>query len=91
VIAWKATATVAVALPSSLVEATPALRVGEEVSSPLLTVALSLVLRLELLAGEDELLLLDFEAACGPMGITPVNIRFEAASASSVRPRVRLR
>jgi hypothetical protein len=50
-----------------------------------------LLLRVEddegVLVGEEE------EDCCawGPIGITPVNIRFEAASARRVRPRVRQR
>jgi hypothetical protein len=76
---------VAVAFPSSLVAATPARRGGEPLSSPLL--ALSFVLRLLLLLVDRE----ELGGAWGPMGITPVNIRFEAARARRVRPRVRER
>jgi hypothetical protein len=68
-------------LPSSLVAATPARRGGEPESSPLL--ARSLVLREEVEVVEG--------AAWGPMGITPVKMRFEAARARRVRPRVRER
>jgi hypothetical protein len=49
-----------------------------------------LLLRVE----DDEGVLVGEEEDCwawGPMGITPVNIRFEAASARRVRPRVRQR
>ena len=75
----------AVALPTSFFAATPGRRGGEvEVSSPL--ELRSLVLELEDVDGEE------VEAgACGPMGITPVKTRFEAARARRVRARVRQR
>lgn len=67
-----------------MVAAVPARRGGEPLSEPLLR--RSLLLREEgVPVGDDE------EGDCGPMGITPVNTRFEAASARSVRPRVRQR
>lgn len=68
------------ALPTSFLAATPRLRGGED-SSPLLLRSLP---REEDVGDEAP-------GACGPMGITPVKIRFEAARASKVRPRVRQR
>ena len=64
----------------------PLRRGGEPFSSPLLLRSLSLLLR-----EDEEGLEEGFEGAWGPMGITPVNMRFEAASARRVRPRVRQR
>ena len=65
--------------------AVPGRRGGEPESEPELR--RSLLLRVD-----DEVLVVGEEgAAWGPMGITPVNIRFEAASARRVRPRVRQR
>jgi len=83
VTAWKTTATVAVALPRSLVAATPVRLGGEPLSSPLLLLR-SLLERVE---DEEE----EGVGAWGPMGMTPVKIRFEAARARRVRPRVRQR
>lgn len=81
--AWNATATVAVALPMSfLLALTPRVRGGED-SSPLLL--------LRSLREEPLLVVEVLDGAWGPMGITPVKIRFEAARASSVRPSVRHR
>ena len=75
----------AVALPTSFLAATPGRRGGEvEVSSPL--ELRYLVLELEDVDGEVEA-----AGACGPMGITPVKTRFEAARARRVRARVRQR
>jgi hypothetical protein len=86
--AWKATAMLAVALPTSFLAAVPGRRGGEveEVSSPEELRSL-LVLEVEDVDVDGEV-----EAgACGPMGITPVKTRFEAARASRVRARVRQR
>jgi len=85
--AWKATAIEAVALPTSFLAATPGRRGGdeEEVSSP--DEERSLVLEVEDVDGDEE----EDAGACGPMGITPVKTRFEAARARSVRARVRQR
>lgn len=69
-----------------MVAAVPARRGGEPESEPLLRRSLLLREVEGVLVGEAEA-----EGDWGPMGITPVNIRFEAASARSVRPRVRQR
>jgi hypothetical protein len=66
----------------------PVRRGGEPESSPLLLRSLALLLR------DDEEVVLEEEWECGawgPMGITPVKMRFEAARARRVRPRVRQR
>ena len=68
-----------------MVAAVPARRGGEPESEPLLRRSLLLREVDGVLVGDEE------EGDCGPMGITPVNIRFEAASARRVRPRVRQR
>lgn len=82
--AWKETATTAVAMPTSFLFAAPTTprpeRGGDDSSLPLL--GRSLLLR------EEEL---GLEGAWGPSGMTPVKMRFEAASARRVRPRVRQR
>ena len=76
----------AVALPMSFLAATPGRRGGEVDSSPLEVRSLLVREEDEVDVGDD-----DEVGACGPMGITPVNTRFEAARASRVKPRVRQR
>jgi hypothetical protein len=85
--AWNATAMLAVAVPTSFLAATPGRRDGEEESSPeelRSFVVLEVDVELEVV-GDGEVV--DW----GPMGITPVKTRFEAARARRVRARVRQR
>jgi hypothetical protein len=80
----------AVAVPTSFLAATPGRRGGEEESSPLELrsfVVLEVEVEVEVEDGVGEVLCVDW----GPMGITPVKTRFEAARARRVRARVRQR
>jgi hypothetical protein len=79
----------AVAVPTSFLAATPGRRGGEEESSPLELrsfVVLEVEVEVEVEDGVGEVCV-DW----GPMGITPVKTRFEAARARRVRARVRQR
>jgi hypothetical protein len=80
----------AVAVPTSFLAATPGRRGGEDESSPLELrsfVVLEVEVEVEVEDGVGEVLCVDW----GPMGITPVKTRFEAARARRVRARVRQR
>jgi len=77
----------AVAVPTSFLAATPGRRGGEEESSPLEERSLVVLEEVEVVDGDGDGAWVDW----GPMGITPVKTRFEAARASRVRARVRQR
>jgi hypothetical protein len=82
----------AVAVPTSFLAATPGRRGGEEESSPLelrsfVVLEVEVEVEVEVEDGVGEVLCVDW----GPMGITPVKTRFEAARARRVRARVRQR
>jgi len=79
----------AVAVPTSFLAATPGRRGGEEESSP--EELRSLVLDVEVDVEVEEDGVGEVCVDWGPMGITPVKTRFEAARARRVRARVRQR